>query len=129
MGRQDSDASALPGWIKVTKNGPQLTSRRPLEIAIVCYPGSQATSIYGLTDLFTYADSYAREQASAACPFVRITHWKPRGDAFECAFASHPGEDQPPAVVIVPGAQIAPIERGDVPECVAWIRRKHSEGA
>jgi transcriptional regulator GlxA family with amidase domain len=60
---------------------------------------------------------------------VRVTHWRPRGDAFECAFTSHPGEERPPAVVILPGSQIAPIERGDVPECVAWIRRKHSEGA
>lgn len=104
----------------MTKNGPQLTSRKPLEIAIVCYPGSQATSIHGLTDLFTYADSYAREQSSSASPLVRITHWKPGGDA---------GDERRPAVVILPGAQIAPIERGEVPECVAWIRRKHSEGA
>jgi transcriptional regulator GlxA family with amidase domain len=29
----------------------------------------------------------------------------------------------------VPGSQIKPIERGDVPECVAWIRGKHSDGA
>jgi transcriptional regulator GlxA family with amidase domain len=129
MGRQDSDASALPGWTKVTKNGPQLTSRKPLEIAIVCYRGSQATSIHGLTDLFTYADWYAREQSSSSGPVVRITHWRPGADAFECAFASHHGADRPPAVVIVPGAQTGPVGRGDVPECVAWIRRKHSEGA
>jgi transcriptional regulator GlxA family with amidase domain len=103
----------------VTKNGPQLTSRTPLEITIVCYPGSQATSIHGLTDLFTYADSYAREQSASADPFVRVTHWKPDGAALE----------RPPAVVILPGSQIKPIERGDVPDCVAWIRRKHSEGA
>jgi hypothetical protein len=61
MGRQDSGASALPGWTKVTENGRQLTSREPLELSIVCYPGSPATSIHGLTDLFTYADSYARQ--------------------------------------------------------------------
>ena len=109
-----------PGWIKVTKNGPQLTSRLPLEVSIVCYPGSQATSIHGLTDLFTYADSYAREQSSTSNPFVRVTHWRPDGDA---------RDERPPALVIVPGSQIKPIERGDVPECVAWIRRRHSEGA
>ncbi len=34
-----------------------------------------------------------------------------------------------PALVIVPGSQIKPIDRGGVPECVAWIRRRHSEGA
>jgi transcriptional regulator GlxA family with amidase domain len=103
----------------VTKNGPQLTTRSPLEIAIVCYPGSQATSIHGLTDLFSYADACAREQSSTSNPFVRVTHWRPGGDAPET----------PPAIVLIPGSQIKPIERGDVPECVAWIRRKHSEGA
>jgi transcriptional regulator GlxA family with amidase domain len=115
--------------LKVTKNGPQLTPRAPLEVAIVCYPGSQATSIHGLTDLFTYADSYAKEQACTANAFVRITHWKPHGDSFECAFESQRGDERSPAVVLVPGSQVAPIQPGAVPECVAWIRRKHSEGA
>lgn len=111
------------GWTKVTNTGPQLTSRTPLEIAIVCYPGSQATSIHGLTDLFTYADSYAREQSASTHPFVRVTHWRPDGEVPERAPA------KAPALVIVPGSQIKPIDRGGVPECVAWIRRRHSEGA
>ena len=40
---------------QVTENGPQVTDRAPVEIAIACYPGAQETCIYGLTDLFTYA--------------------------------------------------------------------------
>jgi transcriptional regulator GlxA family with amidase domain len=113
----------------VTKNGPQLTDRKQIEIAIVCYPGSQATSIHGLTDLFTYADYFAKEHAVTTESFVRITHWRLNGGNLECAFDSHPGTSSKPSVVIVPASQFAPIEYGTTAECVAWIARRHSDGA
>src|SRR5688500_10612356 len=86
QGPQDSGKTPRRGWMKVTKNGPQLTDRAPIEIAIVCYPGSQATSIHGLTDLFTYANYFARVHATSSDVFLRVTHWRQRADgaALEC---------------------------------------------
>jgi transcriptional regulator GlxA family with amidase domain len=117
--------------MKVTKNGPQLTDRAPIEIAIVCYPGSQATSIHGLTDLFTYANYFARVHATSSDVFLRITHWRqrPDGAALECEFESVAGPPNNPAVVILPASQMAPMQRGHAPESVAWAARRHSEGA
>ncbi len=32
-------------------------------------------------------------------------------------------------MVVVPASQLAPVDRGHAPECVAWIARKHAEGS
>ena len=111
----------------MTKNEPQLTK---IDVAITCFPGSQATSIHGLTDLFTYADYYARELSGRSEPFVRITHWRTGADdSMECSFDSLPGPATAPTLVIVPGCQIQPVERGAAPQCVRWMRERHAEGA
>lgn len=115
----------------MTKTEPQLTTRLPVEVAIVCYPGAQATSIHGLTDLFTYADFFAREHAALTDNHVRVTHWRPNelGSALECSFESHPGADRAPDVVIMPACSIAPPTQGMAPDCTAWVARKHAEGS
>lgn len=127
----------------MTKSGPQLTGRKPIEIAILCYPGAQATCVHGLTDLFTYADYFARMHAArspAETPlpsgpgdesFVRITHWRvPSGDAeLECEFASCPGSNEAFALVIIPAYQLGPPEPNHAPRAAAWATRLHSEGA
>ncbi len=127
----------------MTKNEPQLTVCAPIEIAIVCYPGAQATCVHGLTDLFTYADYFARmhaAQSPAATPlppgpndetFLRITHWRvPPGDVeLECEFASCPGSGGKFELVIVPACQLGPPESNYAPRVAAWASRLHSEGA
>jgi transcriptional regulator GlxA family with amidase domain len=115
----------------VTKNGPQLTNSSPLHVAIACYPGAQATCIHGLTDLFMYADYFAREHAATARPVVRVTHWShgAEGDALECGYDSDPGPFGKPAVVIVPACQMAPPKIALAPRSVAWVRQQHSDGA
>jgi transcriptional regulator GlxA family with amidase domain len=115
----------------VTKNGQQLTDHAPVEVAILCYPGAQPTSIHGLTDVFAYADHYAREHSASERPFVRVTHWRERADdtGIECTFDTRPGPLAVPALVIVPACQIAPPGRGHAPRCQAWIRAQHSAGA
>jgi len=114
----------------MTKNGPQVTGREPVEISIVCYPGAQATCVHGLTDLFSYSDYFAREQASMSEPFVRLTHWRPaEGDALECCFDTHPGPHRAPKLVIVPACQIAPPARHHSVQCATWSARQHAEGA
>lgn len=115
----------------MTKSGPELTEPAPIEIAVVCYPGSQATCIHGVTDLFTYADYFARQQAAVSRTFVRITHWRPAlGDGrLECTFDSRPGPYATPTLVVVPASHLAPIARGHSPESTAWLTSRHAEGA
>jgi len=127
----------------MTKSGLKLTERTPLEIAIVCYEGSQAASIYGLTDLFTYADYFARMQADrlpAAIPhpagpgeqpFLRVTHWRERQDiaVLESDSRDATGTRDKPAIVIVPACQLGPPKPGSSPAAAAWIARKHADGA
>lgn len=115
----------------MTKSGPELTEPAPIDVALICYPGSQATCIHGVTDLFTYADHFARRQSSASRTFVRITHWRPAaaGGRLECVFDSRPGPIGQPTVVVVPASQLAPIARGHSPESTAWLTAWHGEGA
>ncbi|HEY6125080.1 MAG TPA: GlxA family transcriptional regulator [Steroidobacteraceae bacterium] len=115
----------------MTKIGPQLTKQSPLHVAIACYPGAQATCIHGLTDLFMYADYFAREHAAKQQAVVRVTHWRhgADGDALECTYDSDPGPFANPAVCIVPACQMAPPKVALAPQSVAWVKQRHSEGA
>jgi transcriptional regulator GlxA family with amidase domain len=130
----------------VTKFEPELTVDRPIEIGLVCFPGVQATTVRGLTNLFTYAGHFALDLVAnpqpplrAGCPAqprrrqprLRIRHWQqqPAGDTLECTFDSHDGPAGKPAVVIVPASQRAPMEQGCAPASVEWVKARHSEGA
>lgn len=119
----------------MTTSGPVVTA--PIEIAIACYPGAQATCIHGLTDLFTYAAYFAREHAGSSEPFLRVTHWRPYdgdrmnggSDDSECTFDTLPGAAHAPRVVIVPACQIAPPGKDLSPSSAAWVRKHHADGA
>src|SRR5512147_1603180 len=98
----------------MTKSGQQVPNRTPDEIAILCYPGAQATCVHGLTDLFMYADYFARMHAAQCpaatprpvgpgdAPFLRVTHWSDtaNGADFVCGFESCPGTGGRVALVI-----------------------------
>lgn len=88
------------------------------------------TSIYGLTDLFSYADYFARQHAGSAEPAIRVTHWQPDKDGeLRCTFESSPGRGSAARVVILPACQIAPPQPGLAPECSAWVRAQHARGS
>jgi len=127
----------------VTKNGPQVTGRLPSEIAILCYPDAQTTCVHGLTDLFMYADYFARMHGAQSPaetprpagpgdePLVRVTHWheRPGSADFERDFESCPGKDGNINLVIVPAYQLGPPEPNYAPRAAAWVARMHAEGA
>jgi len=112
-----------------------VTGGAPADIAILSYPGAQATCIYGLTDLFTYADYFARMHADGASPatplpaavgdrpFIRVTH-RPWQDEDEDQAA-----DARFAVVIVPASQLGPPRPNYLPAMGAWLARRHADGA
>lgn len=127
----------------MTKIGPGVTRRVPHEIAILCYPDAQATCIHGLTDLFMYADYFARMHAAQIPaetpipagpddePFVRVSHWseRPDGDEIDCGCEGAPGNDRNIGLVIVPACQAGPPDPGHAPKAVAWVTRMHADGA
>jgi transcriptional regulator GlxA family with amidase domain len=127
----------------LTKKEPQVTSRALREVAILCYPGAQTTCIHGLTDLFMYADYFARMHAAQIPPgtpgpagpgdepFVRVTHWhqRPHSAEFECSFESFPGVDRKVALVIVPAYQLGPPQPNHSPGVSTLLVHKHAEGA
>jgi transcriptional regulator GlxA family with amidase domain len=116
--------------MKMTKNGPQVTAGEPIEIAIACYPGAQATSIHGLTDLFTYAEYWAQAHTARELPFVRISHWHPDADGnMACTFQSSPGVRRAPSLVIVPACSLAPPKPDIAPTTAAWVAHQHGAGA
>jgi transcriptional regulator GlxA family with amidase domain len=114
----------------VTNNKPKVTAPNPIEIAIVCFPGAQATSIHGLTDLLGYANFFACQHAGTAGPVIRVTHWQPDASgALRTTFESSAGRGAGHTVVILPACQVAPPEPHMAPECVEWLRAQHAAGA
>lgn len=126
----------------MTKTGPQLTARTPLEIAIACFPDAQDTCIHGLTDLFWYADYFARmhgagltpDTPSAATasdlPFIVTRHvrrWSERDEGNGMAGAS--SAKSAPALVIVPAFQFGPPPPRHAQQASDWVAQKHAEGA
>lgn len=115
-----------------------MTVRAPIEITIVCYPGAQETCIHGLTDLFTYADHFARMHSSGSPastplpattrdqPFLRITHRRHSGDGIEVDGSSIARGS---AIVIVPASRLGPPERNYLPGMTAWLADRYAEGS
>jgi transcriptional regulator GlxA family with amidase domain len=120
-----------------------VTGRAPVDVAILCYPGSQAASIFGLSDLFMYADYFARMHvagvpaaipepaAGSDEPLLRVTHWHERADGsgLECGIEGDPGPRARPSIVIIPACQLGPPAHGSAPSTAAWVSELHAGGA
>jgi transcriptional regulator GlxA family with amidase domain len=94
--------------------------------------GTTKGGMYGLTDLFTYANEFAAKRRDAeAAPPVRITHWLADEDetSIHCTFDSFPGLPHAPSVVIIPNNHRAIVEPERTSPLVDWLRLKHAEGA
>jgi transcriptional regulator GlxA family with amidase domain len=78
----------------------------PTEIGLLLYPGYAASTIHGLTDMFTVATTLARQHLGANAPMLRVSHWQPdvASDTIDCVFDTHPALDHRVIVVIVPGS-------------------------
>lgn len=127
----------------MTKNVPQVTDRAPLNIAILCYPDAQMTCVHGLTDLFMYADYFARTHATqqragtpqppgpSDAPFLRVTHWRARAEGadFSCDYESCAGDGGKMALVIVPAYQLGPPQQNHSRAASEWAARRHADGA
>jgi transcriptional regulator GlxA family with amidase domain len=102
------------------------------EIGIVLYPGVQAASVHGLTDLLGIAAKLAiRQQKGARFP-LRVTHWQSASsdDAnHSCVYDSNPDGQALPSFLIIPPTMV------DLPDprvpggVVSWVRERHAAGA
>ncbi|CAN5146198.1 GlxA family transcriptional regulator [soil metagenome] len=101
------------------------------EVALAHDAGTTKGGIYGLTDLFSYANDFAakRQGVDAMAP-VRITHWHAdeATSAIHCTYDSVPGLPHAPSVVIIPNNHRAIVEPDQVSPFVDWLRRRHAEG-
>ncbi|MGJ7506675.1 GlxA family transcriptional regulator [Variovorax sp. GT1P44] len=102
-----------------------------LEVGLACDAGSSSAGIYGLGDLFKYAnDVAAKGRAEGDLPPVRISHWlsDDASDEVRCTYDSAPGAPHAPSVLVIPGNERATLEtKADAP-LVRWLRQKHAQG-
>jgi transcriptional regulator GlxA family with amidase domain len=102
------------------------------EIGIVLYPGVQAASVHGLTDLFSIAASIVLEQQGNGPSPLRVTHWQTlhsRDANLFCVYDSAPLGTPKPRTLIIPPTMVN-LPDPDVPAgVVSWVRNRHAAGA
>jgi transcriptional regulator GlxA family with amidase domain len=103
----------------------------PTEICILLYPDYAASTVHGLTDMFTVATTLALQHVGANAPMLRVSHWLPNStnESVDCVFDTHPALDHRVVVVIVPGSWKG--EPGDeIKKCLAkWLVDRHANGS
>jgi transcriptional regulator GlxA family with amidase domain len=119
--------------MKMTKTGAKTVkhSAPQFEVALAHDAGTTKGGMYGLTDLFTYANEFAaKRQGADMPPPVRITHWHADDTDFSirCTYDSFPGSPHAPSVVILPNNHRAIVEPEQKSPLVDWLRLKHTEG-
>lgn len=124
----------------MTNSGLEVTARAPLEVEIACYTDAQETCIHGLSDLFMYADYFARMQAAASPPgtprpagadeqaFIRSTCWTSQ-TARDASAGRGRESGGSGAIVIIPAYRLGPPAVHHAPETVEWVKRRHAAGA
>ena len=103
----------------------------PTEVALLLYPDYAASTVHGLTDLFTVASTLARQHVGANAPQLRVSHWLPdaANEAIAAVFDTHPALDHRPMAVIVPGSWKGE-PTGEVKQCLArWMVERHAGGS
>jgi transcriptional regulator GlxA family with amidase domain len=108
------------------------TPKATSEIGIVLYPGVQAASLHGFTDLFGIACKIALNGHQDPRSLLRVTHWQAAnaGDAnLSCVYDSDPRDSPKPQMLIIPPTMVN-LPNPDVPPgVVSWLRRQHARGA
>lgn len=105
------------------------TNISTIEIALLIYPDCQLAAIYGLTDLFSIASSWAMTlEGRAGESSLRISHWKMEGETVSCIWDSHPGEPHALRYVIAPPSIIMPEKMQSMTPASQWLSERHAQG-
>jgi transcriptional regulator GlxA family with amidase domain len=118
----------------MTKSGAKSVISVPsrFEVALVHDAGTTKGGLYGLTDLFTYANEFATRRQGAEAPApVRISHWfsDENEQSIRCTFDTCPEPIHVTTVVIIPNNHRAIVEPERASPFVEWLRDRHTEGA
>jgi len=99
----------------------------PIEIALVLQPNVQLAGVYGLTDLFRFADELTRNRLGSTAPLLRTTHFAlNETGTLERTYDTAPGTDSTPTVIIVPPCH-SPPDRDDHTTALAQWLRTHGD--
>jgi transcriptional regulator GlxA family with amidase domain len=102
------------------------------EIGIVLYPGVQAASVHGFTDLFGIAGKIALSEHPDPRLTLRVTHWQAGLGCNAnpaCVYDSDPSGSPKPQILIIPPTMVN-LPSPDVPPgVVSWLRRHYAGGA
>jgi transcriptional regulator GlxA family with amidase domain len=103
----------------------------PTEIALLLYSDYAASTVHGLTDMFTVATALALKHIGATAPMLRVSHWLPdaANELVDCVFDTHPGLGHRPVVVIVPGSWKGEPGVAVKKLLAAWLIEKHADGS
>ena len=117
----------------MTKRGAKTVkgSAPRFEVALANDAGTTKGGMYGLTDLFMYANEFAARRLEPDAPAsVRVTHWHADdgSSTIRCIYDSVPGSAHAPNVVIIPNNHRAIVEPEEKSPFIEWLRLKHTEG-
>lgn len=106
-----------------------MSEQPSVEIGIIQYPGAQAASVLGITDLLTFADQRARTINGSEKHAMRISRWKRSGGVTQRVFDSAPsGGDTEPTVLLLPPALDGPITAETSAPFIDFLRDRHAAG-
>ncbi len=102
----------------------------PIEIGILRYEGSAASTLHGLTDMFAVATKIARDSVGPNAPILRVSHWLPNStnDQIECVFDTNPGLEHRLVIVIVPGSWEGEPTASMKGLLASWLAGNHAAG-
>lgn len=106
-----------------------VTNQNYVEIALLNYPNSMISAIYGLSDLFRIANTMARQHQGLRRPLIRVSHWKAQESGeVTCESDTHPDLPHKPVYIILPGSMIEPVPEQATAPISQWLVRHHHQG-
>ncbi len=100
-----------------------------VDIGILEYPGAQASSLHGLTDMFLVANRLCAEQGLTSAPILRVSHWGLSSDAeVTRGFISPDGAPKSLDVVILPPSLGDPVWAASRDPLLRFLKMQHNRG-
>lgn len=100
-----------------------------IDIGILGYPGAQAASLHGLTDMFLVANRLCEEQGLRDAPVLRVSHWALDGDGHVArGFTSPEAAPKSLDVVILPPSLGDPVWTERREPLLRFLKYQHGKG-
>lgn len=104
-----------------------MTNTPIAEIGLVDYHACQLAMIHGMTDMLRIAGDLSEAHGGGR---LRISHWRLRPDGgMARSYDTHEGQGGTPAVLVVPGALIRPLDADEAAPYARWLLDRHAQGA